>query len=102
VFQNTGCLVAIKNLQTKTIQKLQEANYYVNKTIIMSKAGFPDLIAVGKGHVVFIEIKEGNDKLSVLQRVIIDSINKIFGKKIAYVVRSIAEVEKIIQEHQNE
>jgi len=87
------------SLQEKTIKILTEKEYYVNKTIIMSKAGFPDLIAIGDGHVLLLEIKEGKDRLSVLQKVIINKINKIFGKKIAYVVRSIEEVEKIIQEY---
>jgi len=84
------------NIQTK-ISKYCRENYLVyNKTIGMSKSGFPDIIVVKNSVTYFFEVKTKNDKLSKLQEVTIEKMN--LGCEVAFVVGSLEDFKQIIEE----
>ena len=62
----------------------------------MSKSGFPDVIVVKDSISFYFEIKTEKDKLSKLQEITINKLNKC--KKIAYVISSLEEFKQIIGE----
>jgi len=68
---------------------------YYNKTIGMSKAGFPDVIVVRDSKSFYFEVKVGADKLSPLQIYTIKQLNK--KKEIAFVITSFEDFEKIME-----
>lgn len=57
-------------------------------------AGIPDLIVCYRGRFIAFEVKVGNNKETVLQKLTINRIMKAGGY--ALVVRSVAEVENVI------
>ena len=54
--------------QTKIKEQYQNDGFLVLNLISLSASGFPDLLALKDGRVVFIECKEGGDKLSPIQK----------------------------------
>lgn len=56
-----------QQVQSKKIKELEAQGYYVIKLIKTNKNGIPDLIAVKKDEVLFVEVKAKNGVLSKLQ-----------------------------------
>jgi Holliday junction resolvase len=54
-------------LQTRLINHWQSKGYFVINLVKVTPSGLPDLMAIKKDEVIFIESKEEWDKLSVLQ-----------------------------------
>jgi Holliday junction resolvase len=65
------------NYQTKVMNDMKAEGWKVIKTIRLNENGFPDLMCLKNGKVVFIEIKEANDTLKVLQKYRIDELIKL-------------------------
>ena len=66
---------------------LESEGWYCNKTISMSRAGFPDVIAVSPmSETYYWEVKAGKDRLSALQIHTIDMLNR--GRTVAFVCRT--------------
>lgn len=80
-----------QKLQTAIIHYLRTKGAYVVKTMTVSKAGVPDILACYQGHFVAIEVKAGS-KLTELQKVNIKQINESGG--IAFVAYSIKDVKE--------
>ena len=55
-------------LQHKIIKDLEARGYLVIKTIVLSKAGFPDIFAFRNGKTLFIEVKTATGIQSELQK----------------------------------
>ena len=70
------CLPKIteKELQTKIIADLNKRGWIVVKTIVLSKAGFPDVFAFKKGRTIFFEVKAKNGVRSKLQQYRIEQL----------------------------
>ena len=70
------CLPKIteKELQTKIISDLNKRGWIVVKTIVLSKAGFPDVFAFKNGKAVFFEVKAKNGVRSKLQQYRIEQL----------------------------
>ena len=56
-----------QQIQKKRIDQLEADGWYVIKLIKTNKNGIPDLIAVKKGEVLFVEVKKPNGIVSKLQ-----------------------------------
>ena len=56
-----------QQVQSKKIKELEAQGYYVIKLIKTNKNGIPDLVAVKKDEVLFVEVKAKNGILSKLQ-----------------------------------
>jgi|TARA_X000001316_G_C922199_1_gene37121 Holliday junction resolvase len=56
-----------QQVQSKKIKELEAQGYYVIKLIKTNKNGIPDLVAVKKDEVLFVEVKAKNGVLSKLQ-----------------------------------
>jgi Holliday junction resolvase len=54
--------------QTKVKKEMEAQGYKVLKLITLSENGYPDLMCLKNGAVVFIECKEKNDTLKPLQK----------------------------------
>ena len=63
------------NYQQELIKEYEEAGYIVLKIIRLNKAGYPDLMLLKDGEVIFVEVKEANDTLRELQKKRIDELN---------------------------
>jgi len=60
--------------QNKKINEYNKKGYTVIKTIRLNINGYPDLFLLKQGLTYFREVKEGNDKLSELQKLRIDQL----------------------------
>ena len=60
--------------QQEIIKHYEKDGYLVLKTIRLNKSGFPDIMALKEGKVLFIEVKEENDTLKPLQKKRIDEL----------------------------
>ena len=56
-----------QQIQKKRIDQLESDGWYVIKLIKTNKNGIPDLIAVKKDEVLFVEVKKPNGVVSKLQ-----------------------------------
>ena len=56
-----------QQVQSKKIKELESEGYYVIKLIKTNKNGIPDLVALKKDEVLFVEVKAKNGVLSKLQ-----------------------------------
>lgn len=56
-----------QQIQKKRIDQLEADGWYVIKLIKTNKNGIPDLIAVKKDEVLFVEVKKPNGVVSKLQ-----------------------------------
>lgn len=63
--------------QSKLISYWKSKNYFVINLIVISPTGLPDLICLKPNHVVFVESKEKNDRLSPLQKVWLNRLTKM-------------------------
>ena len=54
-------------VQSKIIKELESKGYYLIKLIKTNKNGIPDLLAVRKNEIYFIEVKRKDGKLSKIQ-----------------------------------
>ena len=54
--------------QTKIIKEYEKMGYMVINLIRTNKGGIPDLLCLKDGKAVFIECKEGNDTVKLLQK----------------------------------
>jgi Holliday junction resolvase len=59
--------VTEQQIQKKRIDQLEADGWYVIKLIKTNKNGIPDLVAVKKDDVLFIEVKKPNGVVSKLQ-----------------------------------
>lgn len=73
-----------QQIQTKIINTLTRAGWYVNKLINTSKKGVPDLIAHKDGKTVYIEVKRPGQKPRELQVFRMKEIEK-YGIKTFFV-----------------
>ena len=62
------------SFQTKIINKLKSKGWTVVSVIKLSQNGYPDLLAMKQGKVLWIESKELNDTLKPLQKYRIDQL----------------------------
>ena len=54
-------------VQSKIIKELESKGYYLIKLIKTNKNGIPDLLAIRKNEIYFIEVKRKDGKLSKIQ-----------------------------------
>ena len=57
--------------QSKIVKYLTAAGFYNNKSIRMSRDGFPDLLAIKKGKTYYFEVKQPGGIISPLQEITI-------------------------------
>ena len=62
------------NFQSKRIKQLKAEGWLVLKTIKLNENGFPDIFAFRNGVAIMEEVKEGDDTISVLQKLRIDQL----------------------------
>ena len=78
------------SLQSKVLKELKaKPGVFVFKTIQCNERGIPDIIVCCKGKAIYIEIKEGKDCLSEIQKAQIERIKDAGGQ--AWVVYNIME-----------
>jgi len=65
-----------QQVQSKKIKELESEGYYVIKLIKTNKNGIPDLVALKKDEVLFVEVKAKNGVLSKLQEYRIKELNE--------------------------
>jgi|TARA_R100000482_G_scaffold67569_1_gene25285 Holliday junction resolvase len=65
-----------QQVQSKKIKELEAEGYYVIKLIKTNKNGIPDLVALKKDEVLFVEVKGKNGVLSKLQEYRIKELNE--------------------------
>ena len=65
-----------QQVQSKKIKELEAQGYYVIKLIKTNKNGIPDLVALKKDEVLFVEVKAKNGVLSKLQEYRIKELNE--------------------------
>jgi Holliday junction resolvase len=63
--------------QTKLIKQFEKDGYKVLKIIRLSENGYPDLMLLRDGEVIFIEVKEKTDTLKELQKAKINELRKL-------------------------
>lgn len=64
----------MSKFQTELIKKYEAEGYTVLKTIRLNRSGYPDLMLLKNGKVIWIESKEGKDTLKPLQKKRIDEL----------------------------
>ena len=78
-------------IQSKIAKRLRENVWLVTKLIQTSMNGIPDLMAIRKGNVIFLEVKKPGEDASELQKYVIDNINK--AGCFSAVVRSVEDID---------
>jgi Holliday junction resolvase len=78
-------------IQSKIAKRLRENGWLVTKLIQTTMNGIPDLMAIRKGDVIFLEVKKPGEEPSELQKYVIDNINK--AGCFSAVVRSVEDVD---------
>lgn len=88
-------------IQNKMIRYLEARGHYVVKVIQANKSGIPDLLVCINGRFVGLEVKKPNtiQNTSKLQVYNLTKINESGGR--GYVVSSLRDLEKILQELSN-
>lgn len=86
-------MAAESKTQSKIVNYLTKGGYYCNKSIRMSRSGFPDLVAFKGSDVYYFEVKAQGGMVDLLQQNTIDKLNK--DRKIAFVVWSFDEFKEI-------
>lgn len=64
------------SFQSKIINKLKSKGWTTVSVVKLSKNGYPDILALKQGKVLWIESKEDNDTLSPLQELRIDELRE--------------------------
>lgn len=62
--------------QEKLKAKWKKKGYFVINLIRVTPIGVPDLICLKPNHIVFVESKELNDRLSQLQKITLNKLTK--------------------------
>lgn len=78
-------------LQTQIKERLTKHGWFVVKLMTTSVNGMPDLMAIRKGRVIFLEVKTQEGVFSKLQEYYIDKLNEL--GVFARVVRSVEDVD---------
>lgn len=78
------------HLQTKVMRYLHSQGLYARKIHDTYLSGFPDVICVIKGKAVFFELKSDKGKLSKIQEVEMEKIEKAGGS--FFVIRTMDEL----------
>jgi Holliday junction resolvase len=63
-------------IQGKIAKRLRENGWLVTKLIQTSMNGIPDLMAIRKGNVIFLEVKKRGEEASELQKYVMDNLSK--------------------------
>lgn len=63
--------------QQQVIKEMEAKGFTVLKTIRLNKAGYPDLLCLKDGKVIWIECKEEKDTLKPLQKKRIDELKQL-------------------------
>ena len=63
-------------IQGKIAKRLRENGWLVTKLIQTSMNGIPDLMAIRKGNVIFLEVKRPGEEASELQKYVMDNLSK--------------------------
>ena len=83
-------------IQSKILKWLESIGAVCNKTIGMSKAGWPDIICCFKGRFIGVEVKRPGLKPTPLQEYKINELNEAGG--IAGAATSVEETKELIKE----
>jgi len=83
-----------KTIQSGCIRAMEAAGWVVVKVNLCSKPGWPDLMGLKSGRVVFIEVKRPGGVLSELQKLRAEQIRRAGCEW--YVVYGVSEVKGII------
>jgi Holliday junction resolvase len=86
-----------QNIQSSIIKWLESQGWLTVKTVVMSKAGFPDIIAIKDGKSVWIEVKAQRGVVSKLQLLRIKQLND--KGAIAFVAYSLDDVKEKLNEY---
>jgi Holliday junction resolvase len=78
-------------IQSKIAKRLRENGWLVVKLIQTTMNGIPDLMAIRKGNVIFLEVKREGEDATELQKYVMDNINK--AGCFSAVVRSVEDVD---------
>jgi Holliday junction resolvase len=78
-------------IQSKIAKRLRENGWLVVKLIQTTMNGIPDLMAIRKGNVIFLEVKKPGEDATELQKYVMDNINK--AGCFSAVVRSVEDVD---------
>ena len=78
-------------LQAQITKRLKDNGWFVTKLIQTSTNGIPDLMAIRKGVVIFLEVKQPGKKASPLQEHHIEGLNRCGVE--ARVVSSVEDIE---------
>ena len=93
--------MSASKIQSQISKFCSKNGLYYNKSVVMSKSGFPDVIVIVGYISYYFEVKYGNDSLSELQKYTIRKLNS-GGKIIAFEVGSYKEfletIKKIMRE----
>jgi len=84
-------------IQSKIIKALEEQGYYVIKIIKCNKNGIPDLLAMKKNDVFFVEVKAKKGVTAELQKF---RIGELYEKGFpTYEIRSLSELHEALLYH---
>ena len=79
------------SIQAKIAKRLRENGWLVVKLIQTTMNGIPDLMAIRKGNVIFLEVKKPGEDATELQKYVMDNINK--AGCFSAVIRSVEDVD---------
>ena len=86
-----------QKIQSSIIGWLESQGWLTVKTVVMSKSGFPDIIAIKDGINVWIEVKAQRGVVSKLQLLRIKQLND--KGAIAFVAYSLDDVKEKLNEY---
>jgi len=86
-------VAAESKTQSKIVEYLTKGGYYCNKSIRMSRGGFPDLVAFKSSNAYYFEVKAPGGVVEPLQQNTIDKLNEV--RQIAFVVWSFEQFKEI-------
>ena len=67
---------AESKIQSKIVEYLTKGGYYCNKSIRMSRSGFPDILAVKDNITYYFEVKAPGEKVHLIQKRTIERLNE--------------------------
>jgi len=83
-------------IQTKIIKYLESLGAYTVKTVILNRAGVPDLLVCLNGLFIAIEVKKRGNTTSALQKHHLNRIRRANG--ISIVAFSVEDVKQVLAE----
>lgn len=84
-----------KNLQKQITSKLKSAGFFVRKISAENSKGLPDLLIIGHGEILFVEVKTLTGRLTKLQSYVI-GVMQDAGAKVE-VWNSVGHCERFIR-----